>query len=343
MKKVTTIILLAVLTVSIAVMLFACNTTITDDIKLVDGYYVYRIMENSSYKNCYALFGVQDDKIINGALTIPEEINGTRVSALGFKELGWVGEREPLHMYKNDKIRKIVINHEIMIYDTLFVNLKELKELQCNAKVSFYYYQKNINELLSVKLIDKESNSNTILSEIKNLRSVKLVNNKGDLSRFLSPKDIVAYFMPNAEQLTGQTLSQYTSLSSFIIPETVMKIDKGIFTNSEVDVFVRHTKENCPEGLKNGWDEGVNVVWGFEDEIVVFDTFDGSAIQCSGTNKNYQIAKIGEKLQEPAQPTKEGYTFTGWYKDYALSEQWNFDTDLVEESTVLVAGWQKNN
>ncbi len=343
MKKVTTIILLAVLTVSIAVMLFACNTTITDDIKLVDGYYVYKIPGNASTpEDRFALFGAQDDKIINGVLIVPKQINGTKVTELGFKDLVWVGEGDPIPMYKNDKIKKIVINHEMTIYDTLFANLKELKELQCNAKVFFYYNVHN-SALMSVKLTNKSFDGSKILSNINNLRSLKLVNNNESYIHLLCPEKLISYFIPNATQITSQIFSNYKSLTSIIIPETVMEINKESFTNSNIDVFVRHTKENCPEGLKNGWDEGVNVVWGFEDEIVVFDTFDGSAIQCGGTNKNYQIAKIGEKLQEPAQPTKEGYTFTGWYKDYALSEQWNFDTDLVEESTVLVAGWQKNN
>ena len=48
-----------------------------------------------------------------------------------------------------------------------------------------------------------------------------------------------------------------------------------------------------------------------------------------------------EKLNEPETPQKEGYEFTGWYRDRALTEKWNFDTDTVSESMTLYAGWRE--
>jgi len=56
---------------------------------------------------------------------------------------------------------------------------------------------------------------------------------------------------------------------------------------------------------------------------------------------SYLDLEQGNKIQEPAVPTREGYTFTGWYKDYYMTESWDFDKDVVgNESIVLYADWE---
>lgn len=49
----------------------------------------------------------------------------------------------------------------------------------------------------------------------------------------------------------------------------------------------------------------------------------------------------GDKIARPADPTATGYTFGGWYKDMACTEEWDFDTDTVQESLTLYAKWEK--
>lgn len=46
---------------------------------------------------------------------------------------------------------------------------------------------------------------------------------------------------------------------------------------------------------------------------------------------------------KPQNPSKEGYTFEGWYTDNSLSKLWNFDKDLVSENVTLYAKWKKLN
>lgn len=52
--------------------------------------------------------------------------------------------------------------------------------------------------------------------------------------------------------------------------------------------------------------------------------------------------KSGDKITAPADPTKAGNTFGGWYKEEALTTAWNFATDTVTSSITLYAKWTAN-
>ncbi len=54
------------------------------------------------------------------------------------------------------------------------------------------------------------------------------------------------------------------------------------------------------------------------------------------------MALTGEFLQRPTAPTRDGYTFTGWYRDEACTNAWNFEVDKVEGNATLYGGWSKN-
>lgn len=66
-------------------------------------------------------------------------------------------------------------------------------------------------------------------------------------------------------------------------------------------------------------------------------TFDSKG----GTDVPAQNQMYGELLELPAPPTREGYTFTGWYKDYVCDELWNVEEDTIETDITLYAGWEK--
>ncbi|WP_407870626.1 InlB B-repeat-containing protein [Paenibacillus sp. P36] len=66
---------------------------------------------------------------------------------------------------------------------------------------------------------------------------------------------------------------------------------------------------------------------------VTFDSKDGSAV-ASATG-----IFSGETVTKPADPTRAGYTFSGWYKDEGYASAWNFMTDTVSANTTLYAKW----
>ncbi len=66
---------------------------------------------------------------------------------------------------------------------------------------------------------------------------------------------------------------------------------------------------------------------------VKFDTNGGSRIESCKVLHS-------ETVPKPENPVKEGFTFTGWYRDEACTVEWNIETDKVNESMTLYAGWE---
>lgn len=133
------------------------------------------------------------------------------------------------------------------------------------------------------------------------------------------------------------------------------EVDGGT-TIDPVDVVDGETVDEPADPIKEGhdfegWfeDESLNDVWNFETDIVTedvtlhakwtihvhtvsFETDGGTAIDPVD-------ADFGENVEEPADPIKEGYDFDGWFEDEALSDAWNFETDVVTEDVTLHAKW----
>lgn len=60
-----------------------------------------------------------------------------------------------------------------------------------------------------------------------------------------------------------------------------------------------------------------------------------------GTAKEpmYSISlEKGQLIVEPAEPTRDGYNFRGWYIG---DKKWNFDTDTVTQNATLKAKWER--
>ena len=67
---------------------------------------------------------------------------------------------------------------------------------------------------------------------------------------------------------------------------------------------------------------------------VKFDTDGGSKVESCKVLHS-------ETVPIPQNPVKEGYTFTGWYRDAGATVPWNMEKDTVTESMTLYAGWQE--
>ncbi len=68
-------------------------------------------------------------------------------------------------------------------------------------------------------------------------------------------------------------------------------------------------------------------------------TFDSKG----GTDVAPQNQMYGELLEVPAEPTREGYEFTGWYLDHACDDLWEEEEDIIESDITLYAGWEEKS
>ena len=74
----------------------------------------------------------------------------------------------------------------------------------------------------------------------------------------------------------------------------------------------------------------------FSDLPVYTVTFNANG---HGTAPASQTVVSGEKVIEPTAPTAPEWIFSGWYKESACTNAWNFSTDVVNANTNLYAKW----
>ena len=79
-------------------------------------------------------------------------------------------------------------------------------------------------------------------------------------------------------------------------------------------------------------EDKVIVIAAGEMITVTFDTNGGSAV-------GSETCEYNQTVGAPAEPTKEGYAFDGWFADSALTDEWDFAKGTLTESRTLYAKW----
>ncbi len=133
--------------------------------------------------------------------------------------------------------------------------------------------------------------------------------------------------------------------------------NEGTRTTAIIDNGVKLTAPAAPtkEGYRfGGWyydNNGGKAKWNFDTDTVTramtlkakwvqtytvtFETSGGSAV-------DPVTVDAGSTVTKPADPTKSGYTFGGWYKDSTLQTPWDFANGTVTADTTLYAKWTAN-
>ena len=96
-------------------------------------------------------------------------------------------------------------------------------------------------------------------------------------------------------------------------------------------------QESTTVSYENGilsltWDGATMRLWKKVEYTVTFQTGDGTAIADAK-------AMNGKTVAKPADPTRVGYIFVGWYKDSSYAQSFAFSADIITCDTVLYARW----
>ena len=76
-------------------------------------------------------------------------------------------------------------------------------------------------------------------------------------------------------------------------------------------------------------------------DIVLMNTYTVSFDTQGGSTVPAQTVSHGEMVNKPADPTKDGFTFTNWYNESACLNLWDFTTPVTKDLT-LYAKWTPN-
>lgn len=171
-------------------------------------------------------------------------------------------------------------------------------------------------------------------------------------------QDALNQEVPTAERVWGQDIGTdpYPVLLAF--DETAPAVYQLTFNYNDNDApanTVRYTNGTVtlPENPTRdgytftGWEgytENMTVTadttftaqWNQITYTVTFESNGGSDVES-------KTVAQGGKVTKPTDPTRDGYTFAGWYSDASLDDAWDFDTDTVIGPTILYAKWLSAN
>lgn len=133
--------------------------------------------------------------------------------------------------------------------------------------------------------------------------------------------------------------------------------NEGTRTTAIIDNGVKLTAPAAPtkEGYRfGGWyydNSGGKAKWNFDtDTVTRAMTLKAKWVQTYTvtfeTNGGSAVAPVtvdaGSTATKPADPTKSGHNFGGWYKDSTLQTPWDFANGTVTADTTLYAKWTAN-
>ncbi|MDT0049376.1 InlB B-repeat-containing protein [Listeria cossartiae subsp. cayugensis] len=230
----------------------------------------------------------------------------------------------------------------------------------------------NLNKLVWLELTGNKIENLAPLSNLTSLASLFLAGNKiTDVSALAGLGDLVLLDISQNKISDIQPLNSLTKLSA-IQMENQQIVNEAL--DFETPLTVPITVKNIAGQAidpKNISDNGVtnypNITWtlpSFIDKVSydfneldtvgnATNTFSGTVEQpltqhfmaifdIDGTETSMRV-EAGTLIAEPATPTKEGYTFTGWYDAENGGNQWDFATDKMPANNLTLYAQFKIN
>ncbi|EHD1677595.1 LPXTG cell wall anchor domain-containing protein [Listeria monocytogenes] len=222
-------------------------------------------------------------------------------------------------------------------------NLSKLNELWfTDNQVSDISILTNLTNLDGLGIDNNQVSDLTPIANLTNLTYVGLHNNQiSDLTPIANLTNLTRMYLSN-QQITNNPIPFH---SNFAIPNNIK--------NNKNDVI-------APLVISNeGTYDNSNVIWNLADYVnkvsytfsqqvtigSATETFNGVVTQplelytvtfdVDGATTN-ETLEADTLLTEPTPPTKEGYTFTGWFDAKTNGTKWNFETDKMPAKDITL-------
>lgn len=147
---------------------------------------------------------------------------------------------------------------------------------------------------------------------------------------------------------TGSLTFNFYFADNLLATDVVSQASLTITGSNTVNTF--NLRLAAPEDFTSGymlWDAHLNSgtwddagIWLLElielgnAYLVTFDTDGGTSIPCQ-----YFLEGDSYKITKPADPSREGYIFKGWYSDEEFTDEYDFSSSITVNTTIY-AQWQ---
>ena len=227
-------------------------------------------------------------------------------------------------LFKNKKFLIVFIIIVILIISlVIFLCLfnRETKELKENNYTSY---------LIS---------ENEALLEIEFKESYYECNKRGKVS---TCSDVTSE-VTNVEVLVDTDVNlDNLDLENTIINFVNALLDNDVEISDLIITSNYEFKDEFITKLKEKINSDINIYLDYQKNIDDFNTevnyYTITFATAGGSSIDSIVVKENDMITKPDNPTKEGYTFLGWYID---DEEFNFE-DLVKSDLTLVAKWEEN-
>lgn len=181
-------ILLVCLLSLLTLLLSGCSTIDPWDAKKEsDGFIYYLALNNGDVAkllpaNHATIIGLTDEKAQVEELVIPKKLGGKPVTCIGKSFCGWVGAKTKNYGISAQKIKKIVINHDVFIDQDSFGGFSGVLILNARAqiyrsalKTSIRYLQINVDaELLNIIHYYEDMDKETLYNWLQEYKMIEI-------------------------------------------------------------------------------------------------------------------------------------------------------------------------
>lgn len=186
-----------------------------------------------------------------------------------------------------------------------------------------------IPESFKIDVLGDLEDSNGVLienAEAKTVHFALLFQFEGDVK---ATRHVLYNCTATRPSVTGATTEET------IEPQTeTVTITSVVIHNAALDKDVVKGRVSQDEAQYNTWFDAVYQPTALATYYTVsFDTDGGTAIAD-------QSVRSGQKAIKPADPTKTGETFSGWYKEDTFTTAFDFDVDTITADTTIYAKFE---